>query len=93
MFCFLNVCCISCQGTTCCRLKLHQASRLVFYIIFAEKATLRLTHAGSWILWLIGFRILHPRNANQRKVIVRFVYRDGYARYEWVDTRCGIRYQ
>lgn len=46
----------------------------------------------SWVLWLIGFRVLHPRNANQRKVILRFVYRDGYANYEWIDTRCGIRY-
>jgi hypothetical protein len=49
--------------------------------------------AFSWVLWLIGFRVLYPRNANQRKVILRFVYRNGYNNYEWVDTRCGIRYQ
>jgi len=46
----------------------------------------------SWVLRLIGFRVLHPRNSNQRKVILRLVYRDGYRRYEWIDTRCGIRY-
>jgi hypothetical protein len=52
-----------------------------------------MTRVCSWLLWLIGFRVLQPRNANQRKVILRFVYRDGYANYEWIDTRCGIRYQ
>jgi hypothetical protein len=50
------------------------------------------TRGCSWVLRLIGFRVLHPRNSNQRKVILRLVYRDGYKRYEWIDTRCGIRY-
>jgi hypothetical protein len=57
------------------------------------KRTERLTRDCSWLLWLIGYRVLYPRNSNQRKVILRFVYRDVYTNYEWVDTRCGIRYQ